>query len=182
MSNNKAEFQSVSADKLRRTAESYLKNAVALGRVTSSRVYYDRLAKKFAGSTNVETLSGVVIKKLSNGDLIVSNEYAYGNASGEAYESTIQADLLETTAPVVTERRHNTETAKGWTDTLDRAAGVFMMGLLEIDINKTYEAETVPAVPKAKIEVGVMEMPAGLRDLPKRSNPVPRDPEAQKEV
>jgi hypothetical protein len=167
MTNNKAEFQPTPADKLRKTAESYLHNAVALGRVTSSRVYYDKLAKKFAGSTNVETLSGVVIKKLSNGDLIVSNEYAYGDESGNAYESTIQADLLETTAPVVTERRHNTETAKGWTDTLDRAAGEYMMDLLAMNINQTYEIETIPTVPKAKIEVGIMETPDGLRDLMK---------------
>lgn len=167
MTNNKAEFQPTHADRLRKTAESYLHNAVALGRVTSSRVYYDKLAKKFAGSTNVETLSGVVIKKLSNGDLIVSNEYAYGDESGNAYESTIQADLLETTAPVVTERRHNTETAKGWTDTLDRAAGEYMMDLLAMNINQTYEIETIPTVPKAKIEVGIMETPDGLRNLMK---------------
>ena len=169
MVNNKAEFQSTSADKLRRTAETYLNNAVRLGRVTSSRVYYDRLAKKFAGSTVVETLSGVNIARLSNGDMIVSNEYAFGNASGESYESTIQADLLETTAPVVTERRHNTETAKGWTDTLDRAAGEYMMDLLAMNINQTYEIETIPTVPKAKIKVGIMETPEGLRDLMNKS-------------
>lgn len=164
MTNNKAEFQSVSAEKLRHTAETYLNNAVALGRVTSSRIYYDNLSKKYAGSTEVETLSGVDIKRLSNGDYIVSNEYVYGNESGDTYESTIQADLLATTFPVVTERRHNTEDAKGWTDTLDRAAGEFMMDLLAIDINKTYEVETIPATP-VKIEVGILEPPHGLRDL-----------------
>lgn len=163
MSNNKAEFQTISGDKLRRTAEAYLNNAIALGKVTSSRVYYDRLTKKQVGSTSVETLSGVTITRLSNGDYTVSNEYAFGNDSGDTYESTVQADLLATSFPVVTERKHATEMTVARSDTLDRAAGEYMMDLLAMNINQTYEADTQPATPKTKIEVGIIETPEGLR-------------------
>lgn len=159
-----AEHQNSAAENLREKAESYLDHEIHMGLVRASRLFRDGHLNKFAGHTETETMSGVTIRKLSNGDLIVSGEYAIADEGGQPYDATLQAELIASSHPVVTERRDGTNEKKHRAETLDREAGEHAMKLLAHTIDEYYGiGDGTDPVPE--IDVTLLHTPEGLRKL-----------------
>jgi hypothetical protein len=105
MSKRPPEVQSPAAKELKREANNYLENAIAIGKVTLSKINWEsRLdPPRFIGTTAVTTDSGVTIERSSTGDLVVSSQLQAKDGSNPL----VTASVLESTPAVVTEQNHN---------------------------------------------------------------------------